>query len=105
MTRTVDLSKPLDLSLFPDDREAELLQQLYCLLMTDKGSVPCYRDYGVDTDWLHRPINAARSAYAVAIHQAVQTYLPTVKVNAIRFTAKALEPDHLYPVLEVTFLE
>lgn len=105
MTHVIDTSLPMDLSLNPDSREAELIQQLYCLLKTDQGSVPCYREYGVDSEWLHRPINVARSAYSVAIMQAVKRFLPEVRIDSLRFTVSPLHPDRLYPVMEVTFLE
>ncbi len=103
--RTVDMRNPPELSFFPASREDEIIQSIYCVLFTQRGSVPCYREYGLAPDWIHRPVNAAASAYAVALVQALRTYEPRVKVDQVRFETEILHPDHLYPVLEVTILE
>ncbi len=103
--RTVDMRVPPALSFFPQSLEEEIIQSIYCLLFTQRGSVPCYREYGLAPDWVHRPVNAAESAFAVALVQALRTYEPRVRVDQVRFEADTLHPDHLYPVLEVTIYE
>ena len=103
--RVVDMRNPPALSFFPASREDEIVQSIYCVLFTQRGSVPCYREYGLSPDWIHRPTNAAQSAYAVSLVQALRTYEPRVKVDQVRFEVDILHPDHLYPVLEVTIYE
>jgi len=103
--KTVDLRTPPPLSFFPADTEAEIIQSIYCILFTQLGSVPCYREFGISPDWLHRPINAAQSAYAVALTQALRAYEPRVRVDRVHFDADPLHPDRLYPILEVTIFE
>ena len=103
--RTIDFRKPPTLSFFPQSDEDEIVQSIYCILFTQKGTVPFYRDYGLAPDWLHRPINAAQTAYAVALVQALRYYEPRVKVDQVRFDADVLHPDRLYPILEVTIRE
>ena len=94
--RTIDMQTPPKLSFFPQSAEDEIVQS---------GSVPFYREYGLSPDWLHRPINAAQSAYAVALVQALRKYEPRVKVDQVRFGVNLLHPDYLYPILEVTIRE
>lgn len=105
MRRIVDMRDPPALTFFPANRVEEIVQNIYCVLGTQRGSVPCYREFGVSSDWLHRPINVAQSAYAVALTQAIRTYEPRAKVERVRFEADGQHPDHLYPVLEVTINE
>ena len=103
--RTIDMQTPPKLSFFPQSAEDEIVQSIYCILFTQRGSVPFYREYGLSPDWLHRPINAAQSAYAVALVQALRKYEPRVKVDQVRFGVNLLHPDYLYPILEVTIRE
>lgn len=105
MRRRIDTSQGIDLTLIPDGVEKEILQNIYCILNTPKGSVPCYRDFGVDNSYLHRPMNAAQAAYMVAISEAITRFEPRVTINRITFRNDPVKPDTLYPVLEVTFLE
>lgn len=103
--RVIDFRTPPTLSFSPASKEEEIVQSIYCVLFTPKGSVPCYREFGLSPDWLHRPINAAQSAYAVSLVQALRVYEPRVRVDQVRFEVDILHPDHLCPVLEVTILE
>ncbi|MGN1369757.1 MAG: GPW/gp25 family protein [Aristaeellaceae bacterium] len=105
MRRTIDTANPPTLTLFPKTAEEEIIQSVYCILATIKGSVPCYREYGLSSNWIHRPVNAVESAYAVAVSQALSEYEPRVRVESIIFVRDHLHPDHLHPILEVNILE
>ena len=105
MRRTIDTTKPPALSFFPKTTEEEIIQSIYCILATIKGSVPCYRDYGLGNNWLHYPANAVESAYAVAVSQALAFYEPRVRVEKITFIRNPVKPDYLHPVMEVNILE
>lgn len=104
MVKTIDTANPPKLTFFPASEEEAIVQSIYCLLNTVKGSVPCYREYGLGEDWLHRPMNAAASAYTVAISEALSIYEPRVRVNNVRLKVDPLRPDYLHPILEVTIL-
>ena len=104
MTRTIDTTNPPKLTFFPETEEEAIVQSVYCILNTVQGSVPCYRDDGLGADWLHRPMNAAASAYTVAVSQALARYEPRVRVDNVRLKVDPLRPDYLHPILEVTIL-
>ena len=99
--KQIDTSRAPRLTFFPETKEDDLVQRIYCLLATVKGTVPCYRDYGLSSEWLHRPINAVQSLYATQVAQALAAYLPDVKLLRIRFDNDSERPDYLHPILEV----
>lgn len=104
MTITIDGQKGMDLELFVENEEQDIIQNIYCILQTVKESVPHYRDYGVDSNYLHRPIPVAKAAYAVAITNAIQKYEKRVSLDKVDFSENPLYPGELYPLLEVTIL-
>ena len=74
--RVIDMSNPPDLTFTPSTVEEEVIQSIYLILNTFKHTVPCYRDYGLSPDWLHRPLPAAQQAYSVALQKALMDYEP-----------------------------
>ena len=105
MTRKIDTRYPIELTLLPETTETEILQNIYCILTTVKGSVPHLRDYGLDSSYLHQPIPIAKASYAAAVADAIDLYEPRVKVQSVTFETDADAPEHLYPVLEVIYDE
>lgn len=104
MTIKINAADEMDLVLFPENEEQEIIQNIYCILQTVKGSAPHYRDYGVDTNYLHRPIPMAKTAYAVSITKAIEKHEKRVKLENIDFLEDVNKPGCLYPILEVTLL-
>lgn len=105
MTRTIDARNPSALTLFPETAVEEIMQNIYCIISTVKGTVPHLRDYGLDSDYLHQPVPAAKAAYAAAVSDAVSLYEPRAKVQTVTFETENDAPEHLYPVLEVVIDE
>jgi phage baseplate assembly protein W len=101
MTVMIDASEGMDLVLFPENEETDIIQNVYCILQTVMGSVPHYREYGVDTNYLHRPLPVARAAYAVAITNAIRKFETRAKLRNVDFYEDPLYPGELYPLLEV----
>ena len=102
---TLDTRKKPDLTFFPENTEAEIIQNLYCIITTPKGSVPLYRGYGVDYSYMHAPITVARNLFAAAIVDAVSMYEPRAIIKSIDFDVTEADVGKLYPILEVTFVE
>lgn len=90
------------LTLAPETDADARAQELFILISTIKGECPLYRDFGVDHDYLHMPVNAAQTAYTVAITEALRKYLPDVEINKIRFEYDRAMEGMLNPVLEVS---
>lgn len=105
MKTTFDFSKGVDLTMAPQTREQEVLQNLYVLLNTVRGSVPFYREFGLDNSFKHKPIQAAQTLYASAVSDAVERFMPEIRVDNISFAGDSDEPSTLSPILEVTIFE
>ncbi len=97
----IDTSKKMNLSLAPETEQDAKVQELYILICTIQGECPLYRDFGVSNDYLHMPINAAQTAFTLAVTEALQRYMPDVRLNNIRFEASDGMRGILNPILEV----
>lgn len=102
MTYTIDFSNDMALTLEPEDSVHETIQSIYILVNTAIGEVPCYRDFGVDSAYLHKPIQTAQAMYAAAITAAFEKFIDNVTIDEIRFANDSNDPSVLYPILEVT---
>ena len=71
----IDTSKKMELSLAPETETDAKVQELYILICTIQGECPLYRDFGVANDYLHMPINAAQTAFTLAITEALRKVL------------------------------
>ena len=105
MKFTIDMSKDYPLTLGPLTRMQQLEQSIYVLVNTVRGEVPCYRDFGVSTDYLHKPINVAKAQYSAAVTAAIERYIPDIQVRRVTFSDEQGESDKLRPILEVVMNE
>lgn len=102
---TIDLSTERELTLAPATKLEAIEQSLYVLVNTLKGEVPCYREFGVTTAYMHRPANIAKTMFASAITAAIDKFIPEITVQKISFDAGADSPDTLKPIVEVVIRE
>lgn len=105
MKITIDTRKPITLTLVPETVMQEILQNIYCILCTPKGSVPHLRDYGLDSSYLHQPIPMAKASYAAAVADAIDLYEPRAKVQSVSFDGDPNVPEYLIPIVEVVINE
>lgn len=54
--------------------------------------------------YLHLPTIAAKSAYASAASEAIDRFVPGIRVNQVTFD-DAAPPNTLLPTIEVTYYE
>lgn len=66
--------------------EKSVLQNLDLLLSTRKGSVPFYRDFGIDTKFVDRPPEVAKTLIAAEITEAVKRFIPEIEITKFNFT-------------------
>lgn len=97
----IDTSTKRDLTLAPKN-ETEIREQgLYILVNTILGECPLYRGFGVSNDYLHMPVNLAKTAFTLAVTEAIRKYFPNMRLVNIRFNQDNIQ-GKLNPVLEVT---
>ena len=105
MTYSIDCSQELDLTLEPKTKIAQITQSVYILLNTPLGSVPCYREFGIDNSYLHKPIQVAKTLYAAAVSDAIRAFIPGIQLQHITFASNPDSPSTLRPILEVIIVE
>lgn len=99
MANIVDLSEPITINLFPSNTIDEVLQNVYIILSTPRGSVPLAREFGIDMSYIDRPITVAKTMAVAAIHAAVSAAEPRAEIKNITFTAD--NSGKLMPRVEV----
>lgn len=93
-----------NLKIAPETTTEEILQNLYVLLNTVKGTVPMYRDFGIDFDIVDKNINIAKAHIINTIYDAIKKYEPRAEIIDITFKGDVML-GKLYPVVEVKINE
>ena len=101
MTVTIKGGDQIDLELFTEDEEKDIIQNILCILKTMQGSCPNLRDYGLDPNIMHKPVPVAKAAYAVAISNQFRLYENRATLKSISFEDDPKNPGVLNPILEV----
>lgn len=95
---------PGALSVKPESKYEEILQNIRVLLSTSKYDIPLARDMGLDTEYLHRPQPAAETLLYQTIADAIEEYEPRAELVSIDFEEDA-ESGLVIPVVEVEINE
>ncbi len=77
------------------------LQHIAIILSTPKGSVPLYREFGLDWSCLDRPMPAAKVLMRTQVREAVERWEPRATVLDISFSEDPSKPGVLIPTVEV----
>lgn len=71
----------------PSSIQAEIIQNIRCILTTAKRTVPLDRGFGLTNTFLDQPTPKAQAEITVEIITLIEEYEPRVTVSAINFTA------------------
>lgn len=105
MSYTVSPNNYYELELNCSDTVKSILQNIACLLRTPKGSVPLYRNYGLDQSFLDKPSVTAKPRMLVAIKDAIEEFEPRAKFVGVTFKTDPSNPGRLVPQVEVDIVE
>lgn len=83
------------------DVVSSVLQNIAVILSTPRGSVPLYRDFGLDMSFLDKPIPVAKVLMVAPVREAVERWEPRAKVQNVFFAADPSQPGTLIPTVEV----
>ena len=78
-----------------------VLQSVAIILATRKGSIPQYRDFGVDYSALDLPVPEAKMMLIGPIREAIEEWEPRAQVKGITYVTQGNTPHVLIPVVEV----
>ena len=80
---------------------SSVLQNIAVILSTPKGSVPLYRDFGLSTTFLDRPVPIAKMAMIAEVREAIERWEPRARYVGIQFSESVTQPGTLWPTVEV----
>ena len=83
------------------DTVSSVLQNIAVILSTSKGSVPLYRSFGLNTDFLDKPIPVAKTMMVAEVREALETWEPRATVVDVSFREDISSPGILIPIVEV----
>lgn len=79
-----------------------VLQNVGLILATPKGTVPLYRDFGIDFTVIDRPMNIAKKLLLrSAIKEAIDKYEPRAKIVNITFEGDNSDTGRMIPTVEI----
>jgi len=102
MIYRVPLQEGLDLKLGLTDENEQMVQDLYVLLNSTLNECPMYRDFGVDREYLHMPMNAAQPVITSAIVDALDRYMPDLDVSSVDYSVDEDTAEILSAEIEVS---
>lgn len=83
------------------DKVRSVLQNIAVILSTRKGTVPLYRSFGLNMDFLDKPIPVAKVLMIAEVREAVEAWEPRATVVGVSFSEDVARPGTLIPTVEV----
>ena len=76
MEYTVSAADLANIRLKEEDEIKEVLRTVAVILATPKGSVPMYRDFGLNMSFLDKPMNVAKNMAVIPVREAIEEWEP-----------------------------
>lgn len=87
------------ISLAPESVEAEVVQNVRIIITTVRGTVPLFRDFGIDSTIIDAPTLMAQAKISTEIIRQVRKYEPRAKITSLKYDVP--EIGHLRPILTI----
>lgn len=87
------------ISLAPESIEAEVVQNVRMIITTVRGTVPLFRDFGLDSTIIDSPTLMAQAKISTEIIRQVRKHEPRAKITSLKY--EVLEIGHLRPILTI----
>lgn len=83
------------------DGVEEVLRNIAVILATPLGSVPLYRDFGLDQSFLDKPESEAVNCLTSPVREAVERWEPRAEFVELTVSRDLSNPGRVIPVVEV----
>lgn len=83
-----------------DDTAKSVIQNIALLLCTKKGTVPMYREFGIDMEFVDKPIDIAEAIAYKEVTEALERFEPRAKLKNLTF--KSSKEGRMSLAVEVT---
>ena len=100
MKYIVKSNEPPKLTLVESNEVNSILQNVYIILNSYKGTVPMYRDFGINAAYKDMPMSVAKALLVADITEVIEKFEPRVKTATVIFTAD--DAETLVAQVEVT---
>lgn len=87
------------------DEVTAVLQNVATILGTPKGSVPLYREFGINDRMVDRPLPVAAAMLRSEIIETVEEFEPRAQVVKVVIEQDETDPGRLVPTVEVKIVE
>lgn len=101
MSYTVSAADLRSIRFNEKDELNAVLQNIAAILSTPMGTVPLYRDFGLDWSFLDKPIPIAKVQMVAPVREAIQRWEPRATVLDVSFSEDPAQPGILIPTVEV----
>ena len=101
MSYTVSATDLSRLRFGETDTVNSVLHNIAVILATPRGTVPLYRDFGLDMTFLDKPVPAAKVLMVAPVREAVERWEPRARVLNVSFQTDPAQPGTLIPTVEV----
>ena len=95
MEFTVSLMDLKHIQLKTKSMVEEIKQNVAIILATPKGSVPMYRDFGLDMSFLDKPMNVAKNMAVIPVREAIEEWEPRAAYKDMTLEADPSNPGKL----------
>lgn len=102
MVYTVRSDIGASITLMENDPASSILQNIYLLLNTRKGTVPFMRDFGLPMEYKDKPLQLAKTILTAEVIEAVSIYEPRVKSIKMSLEPSLTVSGQMVAVAEVT---
>lgn len=79
----------------------DVLQNIAVILATPLGSVPLYRDFGLDHSFLDKPESEARNCLTAPVREAIERWEPRAEFIKLAVSKDPSDPGKAIPTVEV----
>jgi phage baseplate assembly protein W len=86
------------------DYAKDVLQNVRDILATPEGSVPYFREFGIDMSFIDKPQPVARALLIATVTEKIQQFEPRAEVRSVTFSNDDSNLGRLIPAVEVEIL-
>lgn len=105
MIQTVSAGDRKGLRLNETDTVSAVVQNIAVILSTPLGSVPMYREFGLDQSFLDLPVPQAEVLMIAPVREAVERWEPRAEVLEVSLQRDRERPERLIPAVKVAIRE
>lgn len=105
MTYNVNVGGKTDFKLIENDLHSSVLQNLAVLFATKKGTVPMYREFGLEMRFVDMPMEAAQTVLLADAIENTKRFEPRAQIVDVKYIADEEIKGTAKPIVEVRIIE